>query len=52
MLFGAATQERMGRKLLGAGRAVAGAAIWGDLGWKKLEERRVEKKILYAWNEA
>ncbi len=31
------------------GRTMEGAAIWGggDLGWKKLEERR-EEKILYG----
>ena len=43
-----AVQERVGRKLLGASRTVAGAAIRGDLGWKRLEERREEKKVLYG----
>ena len=43
-----AVQERVGRKLLGASRTVAGAAIRGDLGWRKLEERREEKKVLYG----
>ena len=42
-----AVQERVGRKLLGASRTVAGAAIQGDLGWKRLEERREEKVVLY-----
>jgi len=42
-----AVQERVGRKLLGVSRTVAGAAIWGDLGWKRLEERR-EEKVLYG----
>ena len=42
-----AVQERVGRKLLGASRTVAGAAIRGDLGWKRLEERR-EEKVLYG----
>ena len=27
---------------------MAGAAVRGDLGWKKLEERREEKKVLYG----
>ena len=43
-----AVQERVGRKLLGASRSVAGVAVQGDLGWKKLEERRVEKLVLYG----
>ena len=43
-----AVQERVGRKLLGASRSVAGVAVRGDLGWKKLEERREEKKVLYG----
>ena len=43
-----AVQERVGRKLLGASRTVAGAAIREDLGWKRLEERREEKKVLYG----
>ena len=43
-----AVQERMGRRLLGASRTVAGAAVRGDLGWRKLEERREERKLLYG----
>ncbi len=43
-----AVQERIGRRLLGASRTVAGAAVRGDLGWRKLEERREEKKLLYG----
>jgi len=39
-------QERVGRKLLRASRSVAGVAMRGDLGWKKLEERREQKKVL------
>ena len=27
---------------------MAGAVILGDLGWRKLEERREEKKVLYG----
>jgi len=42
-----AVQERVGRKLLGASRTAAGAAIRGDLGRKRLEERR-EEKVLYG----
>ena len=43
-----AVQDRVGRKLLGASRSVAGVAVRGDLEWKKLEERREEKKVLYG----
>ena len=43
-----AVQERIGRKLLGASRSVAGVAVQRDLGWKKLEEKRKEKKVLYG----
>ena len=43
-----AVQDRVGRRLLGASRSVAGVAVRGDLGWKKLEERREEKKMLYG----
>ena len=37
----------MGRKLLGASRTVAREAVCGEMGWRKLEERR--EKMLYAW---
>ena len=40
-------QEKIGRKL-GGSSTVAGAAVRGDLGWRKLEERR-EEKILFGW---
>ena len=43
-----AVQDRLGRKLLGASRTVAGEAIRGEMGWRKLEERREEKKMLYG----
>ena len=33
-------QDRLGRKLLGASRTVAGEAICGEMGWRKKEERR------------
>ena len=42
-----AVQDRLGRKLLEAGRTVAGEAIRGEMGWRKLEERR-EEKMLYG----
>ena len=28
---------------------VAGVAVRGDLGWRKLEERREEKKLVFGW---
>ena len=37
-----------GRKLLGAS-TMAGEAVHGEMGWRKLEERREEKKVLYGW---
>ena len=40
-----AVQDRVGRKLLGASRSVAGVAVQGDLEWKKLKERREEKML-------
>ena len=43
-----AVQDRLGRRLLGASRTVAGEAIRGEMGWRKLEERREEKKMLYG----
>ena len=33
------SQMKMGRKSLGASNTVAGGAVQGDLGWRKLEER-------------
>ena len=39
----AAAQMRVGRRLLGATNTVA---VQGDLGWRKLEERREEMKVL------
>ena len=35
-------QMRVDRKLLGASNAVVRVAVQGDLGWRKLEERREE----------
>ena len=43
-----ATQLKVGRRLLGASKTVAGVAVQGDPGWRKLEERREEKKLLYG----
>ena len=40
-----AVKERIGRRLLGARRTVAGATLRGGLG---LEERHEEKKLLYG----
>ena len=36
------SQMKMGRRLLGASNTVAGVAMQGNLGWRKLEERREE----------
>ena len=43
-----AVQDRLGRRLLGASTTVAGEAVRGEMGWRKLEERREEKKMLYG----
>ena len=41
-----AVQEKVGKQLLGASRSVPGAAVRGDLGWRKLEERKEGKKLM------
>ena len=41
-------QRRVGRRLLGATNTVAGVAVPRDLGWRKLEERREETKVLFG----
>ena len=41
-------QDRVGRRLLGGSRSVAGVAVRGDLGWWALEERRDLKKLFYG----
>ena len=41
-----AVQEKLGKRLLGASRSVPGAAVRGDLGWRKLEERKEGKKLM------
>ena len=40
-------QMTVGRSLLGVSNTVARVAVLGDLGWRKLGERR-EKKIVYG----
>ena len=42
-------QDNIGRKLVGGNSTVAGVAVRGDLGWRNLEERREEKKLLFRW---
>ena len=44
---GVVTDEN-GRRLLGASNIVAGVAVQGDLGWRKLEERREEMKVMFG----
>ena len=44
---GCKTGEDWYRKLIGGSSTAAMAAVRGDLGWRKLEERREEKKVLY-----
>ena len=41
-------QMRVGRRLLRASNIVAGVAVQGDVGWRKLEERREEMKVLFG----
>ena len=36
------------RRLLGANNTVVGVAVQGDLGWRKLEERREEMKVVFG----
>ena len=38
----------MGKRLLGASRSVPGAAVRGDLGWRMLEDRREEERLMYG----
>ena len=42
------TQMRVGRRLLGASNIVAEVAVQRELGWRKLEERREEMKMLFG----
>ena len=44
----AVSQMKMGRRLLGASNTVAGVTVQGDLGWRKLEERREEMKVMFG----
>ena len=41
-------QMEMGWRLLGASNTVAGVAVPCDLGWRKLEERREEMKVMFG----
>ena len=36
------------RRLLGASSTIAGVAVQGDLGWRKLEEIREEMKVMFG----
>ena len=40
------SQMKMCRRLVGANNTVSGVAVQGDLGWRKLEERREEMKVM------
>ena len=41
-------QMRVSRELFEASSRVAGVAVLGDLGWRKLEERREGMKVLFG----
>ena len=41
-------QENIDKKLVGGSSIIAGVAVRRDLGWRKLEERRKEKKLLFG----
>ena len=43
-----AVKEKVGKRLLGASRSAPGVAVRGDLGWRKLEEKREGKKLMYG----
>ena len=38
---------RVGRRLLVTSNTIVGMAVQGDLGWRKLEERREEMKVFF-----
>ena len=42
------SQIKISRRLLGESNTVAGVAVQGDLGWRKLEERREEMKVMFG----
>ena len=46
---GGGSQEYIGRKLVGGSNTVAVVVIRENLGWRKLKERREEKKLLFGW---
>ena len=39
---------KMGWRFLGASNTIAGVAVQGDLGRRKLEERREEMKVMFG----
>ena len=41
-------QMRVGRRLLETSNRVAGVAVQGDQGWRKLEKRREEMKMVFC----
>ena len=41
-------QMSMNRRLLKASGSIAGVAVQADLGWRKLEERREEMKMMFG----
>ena len=45
--IGVITNDK-GRRLLGASNTVAGVAVQGDLGWRKLEESREKMKVMFG----
>ena len=47
-----AVHKKVGKRLLGASRSVPGAAVRGDLGWRKLEDRRELRGKADVWEEA
>ena len=41
-------QMKVGRRLLGVSYTVEGVVVQGDLGWRKLEKRKEEMKVLFG----
>ena len=42
------SQMNVDRRLLGASSKIAGVALQGDLGWRKLEEIGEEMKVMFG----
>ena len=42
------TKKWASKQLLGASRSVPGATVRGDLGWRKLEDRREGERLMYG----